>query len=274
MAAAKTTLQGPPGGPRYNVVEGPPQAITEPGQRAGYVASQDPAAGTVAMNGATVTLTAWAGDATVPNLVGKLYVPPGTTLGHAGPGVNFTIRVAATQPTTDSHMVNKVAEQSPVAGSRAPNGSEIAITAWTLAGPVPNVVGKTYADAQQTLRGGPGGAAKFVARSALSGTTRDKSEAERVSSQDPAPGTIAPDGSTVTLLKKALVQRLMDVVGEKLATARFKLQSDGYLTQVEPRPTNDTDQDGLVAAQSPASGTPLAAGETVTLTVYALHPPP
>ncbi|MBI3553099.1 MAG: PASTA domain-containing protein [Elusimicrobia bacterium] len=273
VAAATAALQGRPGVARFTLVQGPSQAVTGPGQMAGHIAVQDPAAGTVAMNGSAVRVNTWETTLRAPDLVGQRY-QPGAQAGHGGGGAHFDIQAGPPKPTTDPTQAGKVAEQSPAAGQPIVDGGVITVSVWTLAGPVPNVVGKTYDAAAQALRSGPGGTAKFVGKSVLGAPTPHRAESERVASQSPAAGTAALDGSTVILTLPALEQKLPDLVGGSLAQAQRRLEQLQLQAVVAPpRPTNDPAQDDRVAAQTPAAGTILAAGGTVTVTVYRLHPP-
>jgi len=273
VAAAAAALEGPPGGPRFTVTRMPPQAITAAGQAAGLVAVQEPAAGTVALSGSAVRLTAWDRNVRAPNLVGQRYTAPGTQLGRGAPGEHFDIKLGPTKPTTNYRQANTVAEQSPAAGQPIVNGGEITISVYTLAGPVPNVVGKTFLDAAQALGGGPGGTAKFVAQPARGAPTRNRKDSYLIVSQSPAAGMIALDGSTVVLTRPALEQKLPSLVGGTLSQAQRELDQMNLQTQFgTPRPTNDPAQDGRVAAQTPAAGVHVNEGDTVTLTAYSLHP--
>lgn len=272
VAAATAALQGRPGAPRFNLVQGPSQAVTGHGQMAGHIAVQDPAAGTVAASGSEVRVNTWEATVHAPDLVGQRY-QPGAQAGHAGGGPHFDVQAGARKPTTDPAQVGKVADQSPAAGQPIVNGGVITVSVWALAGPVPNVVGRDYHYAEQTLRSAPGGAAKFVAQAAAGAPTHNRAESDRVSSQSPAAGTIALDGSTVILTHPAFEKKVPALVGFTQAQAERALQQADYLAQIAARPTIDPDKDGIVAAQTPAADALLPEGGTVTVTVFRLHPP-
>ena len=122
--------------------------------KAGYVKSQEPAAGSETHVGAAVALTVSKGPQTgqVPNVVGLSEKDAKSTLEGAGFKVTTTKAANADVPAGD------VISQSPAAGTVVAAGSTVTIAVST--GPpaaqkpaVPNVVGLSEAEAKSTLEG-------------------------------------------------------------------------------------------------------------------------
>ncbi len=100
------------------------------------------------------------------------------------------------QPVTDASLDNKVVDQDPPGGDNAPAGSFVTIVVGRAAGQssiVPDVVGLDEQSASAIL----GRAGFAVAR--VDRTTSNPDENGVVLDQDPAGGSEAPDGSTVTI---------------------------------------------------------------------------
>jgi serine/threonine-protein kinase len=89
-----------------------------------------------------------------------------------------------------------------------------------------------------------------------------------VFAQDPAPETPVDKGAEVTIrVSKGLEKvKVPSVVGKAEETARSILEDAGFKVIVDHQPNNDVAQ-GQVAKQSPASGSEIDSGSTVTITV-------
>ena len=116
----------------------------------GHVAEQEPAAGSSAKAGDTITyhLSQGAEQVSVPNVVGDSQSSATSTLQNAG------FEVSVTQSSSSSVEKGNVISTNPSAGTSADKGSTVTITVST--GPssvsVPNVVGYDEASAEAALK--------------------------------------------------------------------------------------------------------------------------
>ena len=116
----------------------------------GHVAEQEPAAGSSAKAGDTITyhLSQGAEQVSVPNVVGDSQSSATSTLQNAG------FEVSVTQSSSSSVEKGNVISTNPSAGTSADKGSTVTITVST--GPssvsVPNVVGSDEASAEAALK--------------------------------------------------------------------------------------------------------------------------
>jgi len=159
----------------------------------GEVLRQNPAAGSQAPEGSTVTLTVSSGEKSyaVPNVVGKSEDDAADALNNAEG--NFKVkRVHANSSTVDK---GNVISSDPPAGSEAAKGSTVTIVISD--GPeqvtVSNVVGKTEAEAKAMLT-----EQGFVVK-VENEITIDPGDDGTVIDQSPNSGTSANKGSTVTI---------------------------------------------------------------------------
>ncbi len=127
---------------------------------------------------------------------------------------------------------------------------------------VPGVVGQPYADAEDALED----AGLVVDRDDV----ESEEPSETVLQQHPDRGTSVERGTTVTLSVSAspLAEvEVPNVVDKTLAEAQSELEDQKLTFTVMPRATTDDSDLGMVLEQSPAPGSRLEAGETVTLEV-------
>jgi eukaryotic-like serine/threonine-protein kinase len=161
-----------------------------PGDTKGQVSATDPAGGQKAPKGSKVRVNVMSGpeQVAVPSVVGSSLAAATTALHNAGFNVNPTYADStATQ--------NLVIHQNPTPGSKEPKGSTVDVTVSN--GPpqtsVPDVVGYTSQQAVQTLES----AGFKVSQQTLA--VNDPSQNNIVQYQNPAGGSQAPKGSTVTI---------------------------------------------------------------------------
>ena len=125
--------------------------------------------------------------------------------------------------------------------------------------PVPDLRGKTMADAQSTLE-----SAGFSF--ADGGVTDSEMPAGTVARTDPAGGSSASRGATVTVYSSNGAQILVpDVVGKTEAEARATLS--GFAVTKTEQDVTDPKQIGTVLAMTPAAGSGSAPGGPVSITV-------
>ncbi len=233
-----------------------------PGER-NVVLSQGPAAGAMVAPGSTVLLTVGAGgraeQVSVPMVVGMRRQAAKAHLKNAG----LVVGEVSTRPGGRKDVV---ASQDPRAGTRVARGSAVSLVVWAggagavARASVPNVVGKSLAQAQATAKA----AGLVVGRV----ERRPGGRPGVVMEQDPPAGTEARTVTRVDLVvgAEATGVRVPQVVGMDLNQAQASLRraslSPGQVTRV---PGGRKDR---VASQSPQTGTLAAPGNRVDLGVY------
>ena len=132
--------------------------------------------------------------------------------------------------------------------------------------PIPDLRGKSMSDATATLT-----AAGFEVVDG--GATDSEMPAGTVARTDPAAGTGASRGATVTVFSSnGALQPVPDVVGKTEADARATLQ--GYSIDKKEQDVADPAQVGTVLSMTPTAGTGAAAGSVVTIVVAKLGAAP
>jgi serine/threonine-protein kinase len=240
----------------------------------GTVFAETPGAGTQVAAGARVALLVSSGGAqskvTVPNVLGLSSATAASKLSAAGLTSQATEIVAAKPAGT-------VVSQTPVAGDRVAQGTQVALKiakgAQKVA--VPDVVGQSSAAAQAKLRAaGLAATVVQVASAQPRGT---------VVAQSPQAGTQVakgtnvrlnvargPSGATTTATTAATTTapataRVPNVVGLNQTAAQRRVQAAGlassvvYVTSTRPA--------GRVVAQAPSPGTIVRRGSRVRLNV-------
>jgi membrane peptidoglycan carboxypeptidase len=124
---------------------------------------------------------------------------------------------------------------------------------------VPDVRGQSMEDAKSALEG-----AGF--EFADGGVTDSELPAGTVARTDPAGGSQASSGATITVYSSNGAQGLLpDVAGQTLEQARATLA--GFNVVVTDQAVNDPGQNNKVISMSPAAGTAATKGSSVTLVV-------
>jgi hypothetical protein len=100
-----------------------------------------------------------------------------------------------------------------------------------------------------------------------------------VTRQAPPAATKVPTGSTITIWVSAGVTgaggtRVRDVVGDPASTAKIILTGQGFTVTEVTRPGGPSAPVGTVYRQTPAAGSVLAPGSTVTIYIEPATPPP
>jgi serine/threonine-protein kinase len=162
-----------------------------PGPKQGQVTATAPPAGKKVPEGSKVRVNVWSGPqkASVPLVVGDTLAQAIAALHAAGFNANPTYVKSSTAPA------NQVIHQDPAPGSQEPKGSTVNLN--VSPGPpqtsVPDVVGETSQQATHDLES----AGFKVVQQYVS--VNDPSQDNIVLSQNPAGGSQAPRGSTVTI---------------------------------------------------------------------------
>ena len=132
--------------------------------------------------------------------------------------------------------------------------------------PVPDLIGKTEAEAQELC-------ASVNIGMTYKGEEASTQEKGKISSQDPVQGTKVAKNSTVNyyLSKGSESVTLTDMFGQNGALAQETLESQGLTVQINkiyPDESQSSMVDiGCVLDTEPAAGTIVKAGDTVTLTI-------
>jgi eukaryotic-like serine/threonine-protein kinase len=175
-------------------------------------------------------------------------------------GLGLTVRTGAARHS-DSIAAGLIIATDPRAGTRVPNHGTV--TLHLSLGPVkvlvPDVTGEPVAQAISTLK------AHGLKVAAPVQAPSDTVPAGEVLSTSPAAGTLAPKDRPVTVTVSA-GPPLPNFVGAQIAAAQIQAAQGGYqLNQVGDTKSNQPQ--GTITGQSPAAGSPITAGEVVTVNV-------
>jgi serine/threonine-protein kinase len=231
------------------------------GRPVDQVLAQDPTGGGHAKDGSTVTLTVsrGPGQVSVPPVDGLGQQKAVTQLTDAGLVVDRVVRQA-----DDAVPPGRVIKTSPAAGQTVERGSSV--TVYVSSGPkqvpVPDVVGLTQQEAQQTL-GNRGFQVTVTSQGSVSAAPGT------VLSQNPAAGAKADPGATVAIVVARAIPKVVvpDLVGLSETEASGTLTAAGLVPRTTLRDVTDQSQDGIVLAQRPAAGTQVKQGAPVRLFV-------
>jgi len=240
------------------------EVVEEPNDQvdAGRVSAQDPEAGATVREGSTVELTVSTGvpTAVVPDVIGRNVDEARGLLEGAG----FTV-VTETIEREDEES-GTVILQDPGPGAEVPEGSQVGLVVARAPSDatIPDVAGQSLAAAQSALQaagfriGGP------------EYRSSDSVPSGRVIGTEPAGGTSAEKGSTVTVIVSTGVEQVgvPDVVNQSESSATATLQGRGFDVKVRTTTVSPGDPGvGRVTDQSPDGGTEAPRGSTVEITV-------
>jgi eukaryotic-like serine/threonine-protein kinase len=224
----------------------------------GYVISQDPAPGPGAEPGSVVSIEVSSGKpkVTIPTVVGQTRDSAVRELTAAG------LEVQVVEVNSDED-VGDVTAQQPPAGLVVVEGTRVRINVSKGPRPVqvPNVVNLPYDRAASELQADGFGVRRVDVSSDLGeGIVVD---------QDPAAGTDASRGTTVTLevSQGPSTVAVPDVTLQDVAVARATLEGAGFRVREELEDTSDPSSEGIVLAQEPVGGGRASPGSLVTLFV-------
>jgi eukaryotic-like serine/threonine-protein kinase len=157
-----------------------------------------------------------------------------------------------------------VLSQNPTAGSRVQRGERISldVSAGQVRATIPVLAGKTRDEAEAALR---------TAGLQVGQITEEQSDHARgiVLSSQPRAGQVVPSGTGVDLVLSSGPGELTlpDVVGRELEDARSILEQLGLKVADVRYDSTSTVRPGQVLDQTPAAGTQVASGATITLRV-------
>ncbi|MGY4098097.1 Stk1 family PASTA domain-containing Ser/Thr kinase [Nocardia sp. R16R-3T] len=237
----------------------------------GNVISTQPLGGSRVDKGSTITVQVSTGPAQVqiPRLDGMTQEQAEQQLNANGLRMDPNVqRKASSAQETD-----KVIGTDPSAGSRV--DIDRAIVVILGSGPeqirVPNVVGQDISVAQPNLVDSAG--FKITIQEVAS--SKPKGE---VISTNPAGGTTADKGSTVTVQVSSGDITMPSLIGLTTAQAVEKLRQAGWTgtsAQISQsaQGTFDTNSVGRIVSQQPAAGSAVPKNGTISITTYVLGPP-
>ncbi|GIU96784.1 MAG: serine/threonine protein kinase [Actinomycetota bacterium] len=224
---------------------------------AGTVLAQRPAPGTELERGATVVLIPSQGPppVPVPDLAGLTLEEARAELARAG------LEAEVRRVWHDRVPEGRVVRQSPTATSTLPEGSAVEVVVSRGHAPVdvPDVIGAPEARATKALE-----AAGFEV-SVITGFSK-KVERGHVIAVSPEPGTTQPYGSQVQLTVSLGPERFPAPTLTGLSPARARARADEFGLKVDYFYVPNTPQT-IVISQTPAAGTTVSYGDTITLFV-------
>ena len=228
------------------------------------VYDQTPVADTLARQGENVILVYNPGfvPVAVPNLVGLSVQDATNVLKEVG------LRLVVDQFVASTDIpANQILVQSPTAGLGARPNSVVTVnvSAGTNTVRVPDVIGDDQTAASKLLSASP---LNFVVTIVLEAS--DVIEAGRVIRTEPLGDTAVAPGSSVTLYVSTgqAAVPVPNMVGKDGSAAATELTSLGFVVTVNEQalPAGDANN-GLVLAQSIASGTTVQPGSSIIITV-------
>ncbi len=235
---------------------------------AGTVIRQNPLAGTKVNDGSTVTLTVSTGpgNVAVPPVVGL----PEDQAVRAIKAAKLKISRIQTE-SSDTIATGAATRTDPSAGQQEPVGSSVTLFISTGQPKVnvPDVTGQTVNAAKSQLQSA---GFKVTTTSQTSASVKSGT----VISQSPAGGTPEPKDTVVTL---AVSQgpppaSVPNVQGDTVAAATSALKGAGLKVAQQTKAVKKQAKNGIVLSQSPAPGSNVKKGSTVTIVVGHFTPPP
>ena len=229
----------------------------------GLIFGQSPAPGTVVKNGSSVNIVVSLGaeKAEVPNVVGMDVEEAIKALTDAG----FVTEIVESYDPDGTD--GEVLSTDPEGGEYLEVGGTVTLTVCLADITMPDLVGSSLDDA--TKRASEVG---FVIGKTTMKTTNDANLNNIVESQSIAAGTsIKPDSETKVDLVIWTYEELPivpDVVNAGKDEAEKALKEAGYKVSITTENTDVPDLNNTVKSMTPAGGSGLKTGETVSLVVY------
>ena len=252
-AAGLEVKAGPPG--QSNI-----HRLPNTDQPKGYVYDQTPNAGDRVGKGSFVDIYVSTGkpQVLVPGVVGKTSNDAVAALTAKGLVANV-FKISSDKPA------DTVIAQDPKGGTKVYTKTKVRINVSSGPKPIsiPDVRGSTYPSASSQLQ------ALGFAVARAPDVQSNTAAAGIVIDQQPAGGTSAAKGSTITLTvsKGPQTTGVPNVEGSDQQGATTQLQKSGFKVAVQRQDTTDPTLDGIVLSQTPAGGTQAKPGATVTITV-------
>lgn len=181
-----------------------------------------------------------------------------STAGELLEGRGLRLLVAGEQPHSDVAR-GAISEQSPLAGSRVDQGTEVRVflSSGTPMASVPTLEGKTLADAEAALES----AGLKVGNISEGGS----GEGGTISASDPAAGVEVPVGSAVALTQVPAGNVVPELLGMNRRKAKEALETAGFQEGKVKWRFNESKSPFTVLEQDPAPGTTLPPGSSIDL---------
>jgi eukaryotic-like serine/threonine-protein kinase len=193
----------------------------------------------------------------VPGVVGEPFSAAQAQLQNDG----FTV---SQLQVTNPRQAGTVIAQSPLAGFKAKQGSNVSLTVSSGPGPatVPTVVGETLGQARSAIQVAGLKPGKVIHQ------TNSQYAKGQVIGTDPTAGATPQAGSQVTIFVSSGPPpvQVPDVTGENVETARSTLQGRNFNVTTTSQ-VSTTASPGTVLSQSPSGGKSEPNGSTVALVV-------
>jgi serine/threonine-protein kinase len=193
----------------------------------------------------------------VPSLAGKTAAEAKTALEAAG----CKLGDVTTGPPGKPEDAGKITTQTPPAGDKVPSGTKVDVTVNPPACVVPNLAGKTEAEAKAALE-----AAGCKLGDVTPGAD-DLTQAGKVVDQGPRGGTAVPTGTEVNVTVAGPVCNVPGLSGMTEADAKTKVEAAGCVLATTQRNTDNVSDVGKVLDQSPPAATLVPKGSTINATV-------
>ncbi|MFF0789945.1 Stk1 family PASTA domain-containing Ser/Thr kinase [Streptomyces spiralis] len=178
---------------------------------------------------------------------------------------NVGLKAAFTQKPCENEPKGKVCDQDPAKGIEVEKGTTVTLTVSTGAPKVqvPGVVGLTLDDAKAKLEGDD---YKFKVETQFRESTES---ANTVLEQNPVNGKEVQKGSAITLIVAKAAEKVPvpDVTNQSCADAQKQLQDSNLTGQCTEVDNTDPAKVGKVIQTSPAAGTPVDKGSTVSIQI-------
>jgi len=235
---------------------------TEQGSPGAVLSQQPPVGNRVEKKTAVNLVVASAPKIAVPDVIGKTFEEAKTAMKNAG----LDVGKRASQESSEK-APGIVLAQKPAAASRVEKAAKVdLVVAVAPRIIVPQIVGKTSADAEGALR--------QAGLAAGARTTRESSEASgMVLSQRPAAGQTLERGARVDFVVAVPAAiAVPNVVNLTIDGAKLALEKAGLTVGNVRETTNNTGSAGTVLSQGPSAGTRIKPGTRVDLLVVAKLP--
>lgn len=211
--------------------------------------------------GIRALLDHYATTAVTPDVTGLDQYTAGQKINDAG--LNYTVK----EVSSDEYAAGIVIMQVPEGGEAAQkDGDAVQLLVSTGAKKLsmPNLIGNTYSDAAATLK------AMGVTQITMERAVSSENAQDIVMSVSPEAGESVDKDTEVTLTVSGGEAIVPDLAGQTLANAETmvldaQLTVNGTLNFVD---TDDTSLHGLVASQSPESGSHVVLQTPVTISLY------
>ena len=173
------------------------------------------------------------------------------------------LQASIKQDTDSREPAGTFTKQAPAGGRSVEKGSTV--TVWFSAGPksvpIPDVTGKSQADARAALE-----AAGFEVNSSVQTEDSATIERDHVTRTDPAAGTSAEQGSTVSLwVSSGMTKVPSGLIGKSKDEAVDELQKNGFAVEINTE--NSSQPENTVTRIEPNEGTSVERGASVTIWV-------